>query len=265
MLATARAIKGDLETAIRSTSGPSSPGAALPINTMLLERARSMLPTLATLIQASGDPHKLEEMLTLNDELTELINQTGANKSASGPSLLALSSPNGHTNGGPGYFDLSKGSMASPTSPMSTHGIKSPVAFNLGGDDDDIPTTPSYKDKGKGRATPDLENGDGDNGEEEVGKIIPEPGSSTVEILPDGEVVPAPGESPTDSRYVVPTLMLHEFSLTRLGSPLEVDTGLKKKARCSGRASSCSQQTRWRVSLKTVLARSFGLSFWRRK
>jgi hypothetical protein len=152
-----------------------------------------MLPALIALIQASTDPHRLEEMLLLNDALTELIEkaQQWGDKPAR-PTLIT----NGHENGGFGYFDMDK-QTASPLPPVPS--IPTVLLSPRGAPDleDDSPTTPRV-DKGKGKAVGPLPGMESDH--EEGGKIIPEPGSLAGVTVEDGELVPLSSGSPTDSR-----------------------------------------------------------------
>lgn len=160
------------------------------IDVVLLERARSVLPALAAMIESSGDPHRLEEMLLLNDELTELIDKSQRlGEKPVRPTLIT----NGHTNGGLGYFDLDKRTASpvpsvssTPSALLSPRGVPDP-------EDLETPTTPRA-DKGKGKA---VEGMDPDQG----GKIIPEPGSLADVTVEDGELVPLSAGSPTDTRY----------------------------------------------------------------
>ena len=193
---TARTIKIEIERAVQTSSGPSSLDSPLSprpaIDTVLLGRARSVLPVLAAMIQASGDPHRLEEMLLLNDALTELIDRAQQlGERPVRPSLIT----NGHSNGSFGYFDLDKGTaspipsvLSTPSVLLSPRGVPDP-------EDDDTPTTPRV-DKGKGKALnlpPGMES--------EGGKIIPEPGPLAGVTVEDGELVPLGPGSPTDTRY----------------------------------------------------------------
>jgi len=162
---------------------------------MLLERARSVLPALAAMIQASGDPHRLEEMLLLNDALTELINKAQRlGEKPPRPTIIT----NGHTNGGFGYFDLDKritspipSVTSTPSVLLSPRGVPEP-------EDDDTPATPRAN-KGKGKAIVLPPGMDSDH--EEGGKIIPEPGPLADVTVEDGELVPLSAGSPTDTRY----------------------------------------------------------------
>jgi len=217
---TARSIKVEIERALQTSSGRSlsidSPISPQPTtDTMLLERARSVLPALAAMIQASGDPHKLEEMLLLNDALTELIEKAQRlGEKPIRPTLIT----NGHANGRFGYFDLDKRTASPlpsvPSTPsvlLSPRGVPDP-------EDDDTPTTPRV-DKGKGKAV-DLPPGI-NSGREEGGKIIPEPGPLADVTVEDGELVPLCAGSPTDSRYAD----THSLPILDFTSPLFAGVG----------------------------------------
>ena len=107
---TAQSIKAEIERVLRTSSGlppsPDSPTSRRPtIDTMLLEQARSVLPALAAMIQASDDPHRLEEMLLLNDELTELIDKAQRlGERPVRPNLIT----NGHANEGYGHWQANR-------------------------------------------------------------------------------------------------------------------------------------------------------------
>jgi len=197
---TAQSIKAEIERVLRTSSGlppsPDSPTSRRPtIDTMLLEQARSVLPALAAMIQASDDPHRLEEMLLLNDELTELIDKAQRlGERPVRPNLII----NGHANGGYGHSDMDKRTASpvpsvssTPSVLLSPRGVPDP-------EDDDTPTTPRV-DKGKGKG---VDPPPGVNSEhEERGKIIPEPGLLADVTVEDGELVLLSAGSPTDSRY----------------------------------------------------------------
>jgi hypothetical protein len=205
---TAQLIKVEIERALETSTGLplslESPTGRPTIDAILLERARSMLPALGAMIQASGDPDRLEEMLLLNDALTELINKARRlGEKPVRPSLII----NGHSNEGFGYFDLDKRTpspipLVSTTTPsvlLSPRGVPDP-------EEDDTPSTPRV-DKGKGKAV-DLTLGMGAD-HEEGGKIIPEPGSLADVTVEDGELVPICAGSPTDTRYVDTHFLTH--------------------------------------------------------
>lgn len=205
---TAQSIKAQIERALQTPSGKPPPIGRQPtIDTVLLEQARSVLPALAAMIQASGDPHRLEEMLLLNDALTELINK--AQRLGEKPARLSLIT-NGHANGRFGFSDLDKRTASPlpsvPSTPpvlLSPRGVPDP-------EDDDTPTTPRV-DKGKGKAV-DLPPGVNSD-HEEHGKIIPEPGSLADVTVEDGELVPLNPGSPTDTRYAWCSFFAHSLIL----------------------------------------------------
>lgn len=196
---TAQSIKAEIERALQASSGLSSPldspiSRQPIIDTVLLEQARSVLPALASMIQASDDPHRLEEMLLLNDALTELIGKAQRlEERPVRPTLIT----NGHPSGGHGYSDMEK-RTASPVPSVSTtppvlrspRGVPYPEAI-------DTPTTPRA-DKGKGKAVDPPPGVNSDH--EGRGKIIPEPGPLADVTVEDGELVLLCAGSPTDTR-----------------------------------------------------------------
>ena len=205
---TAQSIKAEIERILRTPSGKSpsldSPIGRQPtVDATLLEQARSVLPALAAMIQASDDPHRLEEMLLLNDALTELIKK--AQQLGEKPVRLTLIT-NGHADGRFGYSDLDKRTASplpsvssTPSVLLSPRGVPDPEA-------DDTPTTPRV-DKGKGKAV-DLPSGINSD-HVEHGKIIPEPGSLADVTVEDGELVLLSAGSPTDSRYAWCSFFAH--------------------------------------------------------
>jgi protein phosphatase 1 regulatory subunit 37 len=205
---TAQSIKAEIERALQTSSGLSpsldSPISRPPtVDTMLLEQARSVLPALAAMIQASDDPHRLEEMLLLNDALTELIDQAQRlGERPVRPSVIT----NGHANGGHGHSDLDKRTaspvplvLSTPSILLSPRGVPDP-------EDDDTPTTPRV-DKGKGKAVEPPPGVNSDH--EERGKIIPESGPLADVAVEDGELVLLSAGSPTDSRYAWCSFLAH--------------------------------------------------------
>lgn len=196
---TAQSIKAEIERALQASSelSPSldSPISRQPIiDTVLLEQARSVLPALTAMIQASDDPHRLEEMLLLNDALTELIGKAQRLEERPVRPTLII---NGHPNGGYGYSDTEKRTASpvpsvSSTPPVlrSPRGVPYPEAI-------DTPTTPRV-DKGKGKAVDPPPGVNADH--EERGKIIPEPGLLADVTVEDGELVLLCAGSPTDTR-----------------------------------------------------------------
>ena len=205
---TAQSIKAKMERALQTPSGNSpsldSPIGRQPtIDSTLLEQARSMLPALAVMIQASDDPHRLEEMLLLNDALTELIKKAQQlGEKPIRPTLIT----NGHTDGRFGYSDPDKRTASplpsvssTPSVLLSPRGVPDPEV-------DDTPTTPRV-DKGKGKAV-DLTSGVSSD-HIEHGKIIPESGSLADVTVEDGELVLLSAGSPTDSRYAWYSFFAH--------------------------------------------------------
>ena len=163
----------------------------------VLNRAKASLPPLVAAIEASNDPNKLEEMLLLNDSITDLIKQVEASK-PSRPSLVL----NGLRNGSYAHSDVSGSTPGTPSfstgllSPTLNHSFSNSSLSSLaspqtaaGQEEDDMPTTPRL-DKGKGKAIHHEEPEPFLPSEE--GKIIPEPGAAVDENI----------GSPTDSRYV---------------------------------------------------------------
>ena len=232
----AQSIKAEIERALQTSSGKSPPIGRQPtIDTVLLEQARSVLPALGAMIQASDDPHRLEEMLLLNDALTELINK--AQRLGEKPARLSLVT-NGHANGGFGFSDLDKRTASplasvSPTPPvlLIPRGVPDP-------EDDDTPTTPRV-DKGKGKAV-DLPPGVNSD-HEEHGKIIPEPGSLADVTVEDGELVPLNPGSPTDTRYAWCPFFAHSLILT---SPLLQESDMGRGRRRSFPKRCCASNSR---------------------
>jgi len=206
---------------------------------VILNRAKASLPALVAVIEDSNDPDKLEEMLLLNDAITDLIKQVEASK-PSRP-LLAL---NGLRNGSYAHSDIS----STPGTPPFSAGIPSPpldrslsnsslssressqaTRGQQGSDEDDMPTTPRL-DKGKGKAVHHEEpEAFLVLGEDE--KIIPEPGAAGDENM----------GSPTDSRSVAFCFMptksenssIDTFFLSLFAG---VGYGSKRKAKYSAKA-----------------------------
>ncbi|KAG8824252.1 hypothetical protein FRC17_009140 [Serendipita sp. 399] len=184
-LAGAQELRAQLETILQSGNGES----IMPLSEelILLDRARATLPALVAAIEASNDPNKLEEMLILNDSLTDLIKQMESRRPVR-PSLSL--------NGLNGTSRHSDAPGSTPGTPSFSPGIRSPLSQSFSsfssitpsnGADDDEPVTPRL-DKGKGKA---IHHDEFAIGAGEDGKIIPEPGSATADD---------PLGSPTDSR-----------------------------------------------------------------
>ena len=237
-VAGAQELQTQLETILeaRKADIPSSFADELAI----LNRAKSSLPSLVAAIESSNDPNKLEEMLVLNDSLTELIKQVESSK-PSRPSLVL----NGLRNGSYAHSDVSG---STPGTPSFSAGILSPTlnrSFSnsslssltsaqmptgqRGSDEDDVPTTPRL-DKGKGKAVhheePESFLVTGDEG-----KIIPEPGAAVDENT----------GSPTDSRYVdfCSVIVKHITQASLSLDFAEVAYGWRKKAKYSAKAWPC--------------------------
>jgi protein phosphatase 1 regulatory subunit 37 len=140
---------------------PPTPGAAPPPSPAdALKQAKALTRELSTVIQATEDPGRMEELLDVNDTLTALVARVpppgrptltlqglglkwapGAGQAVSSPALGNGHSPTGLGAGGQG--DAGGGGAA------NGH-------VNMGEEDDDAPTTPRV-DKGKARAVPEPE------------------------------------------------------------------------------------------------------------
>jgi protein phosphatase 1 regulatory subunit 37 len=198
-VAAAQELQTQLETILEARKADIS--SSFTDELAILNRAKASLPSLVAAIETSNDPNKLEEMLLLNDSITELIKQVESSKPPR-PSLVL----NGLRNGSYAHSDVSS---STPGTPSFSAGVLSPIlnrSFSnsslssltsaqlatgqQGSDDDDAPTTPRV-DKGKGKAVHHEEPGSFLVAGEE-GKIIPEPGAAVDENI----------GSPTDSRYV---------------------------------------------------------------
>lgn len=186
-LESAREIQRQLEQSLQEDTQESGLSIAAEIG--LLDRAKATLPALVAAIEASNDPNKLEEMLILNDTITDLVKKFEALKPRR-PSLR-LSGLNGSflsselTGSTPGTPSFSAG-IRSPSlsqSLSSISSVSSPLAIQ---DEDDEPITPRL-DKGKGKA---IHHEDVSLVGED-GKIIPEPKSASTDEI---------AGSPTDSR-----------------------------------------------------------------
>lgn len=170
----------------------------------LVNRAKATLPALVAAIEASNDPMKLEEMLVLNDSLTELIKKIETTKPLR-PSLslhglsngsLARSETTGSAPGTPFSAGIRSPTLTSVNSYSSLTSFSSPLVTSVKQeDDDDAPVTPRLN-KGKGKAIlHDEPHSFSVGSDEEDGKIIPEPRGAAVADETLG--------SPTDSRYVL--------------------------------------------------------------
>lgn len=139
-LTQALSCKVELENFIaRSPSSSSTP--VSPTHTLdpeLKNRAQTVMASLASLIETTGDPSRLEELLALNDEITSLM--SFASYSPPAPSLNGLGI----------RIDTA---VAGTVSNGNGHAI--PVG-DASDTDEDLPITPRL-DKGKGRAEPEPE------------------------------------------------------------------------------------------------------------
>ena len=138
---TARECKAALDELIArspsSTAAPQSPERSED----LPARSRAALQSLAALIESTNDPSQLEEMLTLNDELTSLLARVNARR----PELKRLKG-----------LGISV-EHAKPPSEIIGNGLQdSPDHLSPGEEEEDEPVTPRI-DKGKGRAEPEPE------------------------------------------------------------------------------------------------------------
>lgn len=143
VLTQARLCKAQLEDLVaRSPSSSSAPVAATrDLDPELTAKAKTVLKMMAGVIETTGDPGRLEELLTLNDDLTGLLAKSPA------PTLtLSLNGLGIRTEGGKKVDGLT------PTNGSAVH-------VGVAGDDtdeDEEPVTPRI-DKGKGRAEPEPE------------------------------------------------------------------------------------------------------------
>lgn len=191
-LTSASEFKVELEALLQGrVSGiPASPTDEAAI----LNRSKAILPSLTAAIESSNDPHKLEEMLLLNDVLMELVSRVESLKPIR-PTIVTNGHGLGITNGeslnGVETPPLDTDSITTGSS--SLFSATSSTVNDSKAEEDEIPITPRA-DKGKGKAVqqePTEFNLGSDD--ENHGKIIPEPGLSSSEEM-------ILGGSPTDSR-----------------------------------------------------------------
>ncbi|TCD69570.1 hypothetical protein EIP91_006992 [Steccherinum ochraceum] len=136
IVAQAKACKIQLEDLLSrspsSSSAPMSPTSALDPG--LTKRTRTILVSLAHVIETTSDPDQLAELLTLNDDITSMLTHT------SGPPMVGL------------------GIRIEPQSkePPASNGNGSAVPPAELSDAEEEPVTPRL-DKGKGRAEPEPE------------------------------------------------------------------------------------------------------------
>ncbi|CAL1710893.1 unnamed protein product [Somion occarium] len=137
VVAQAKSCKADLEDFIaRSPSSSSAPVSPKHrVDPVLKQRAQTVLASLASLIEATGDPNQLEVLLTLNDELTGLM------------SFASCSPTSANLNGLGIRIDTEKASFA------TSNGHIVPADAS---DVEEEPVTPRV-DKGKARAEPEPE------------------------------------------------------------------------------------------------------------
>ncbi|KAI0087207.1 hypothetical protein BDY19DRAFT_986247 [Irpex rosettiformis] len=135
VLEAAKSCKKELEDTLSGIpSASSSPTGTPDANEELIARSKETLKALSSLIEGTEDPMKLEELFTLNDEITGLtarFNEPRATLKGLGIHIEE------HTNG-------------------STNGHIPPIQTDLDQSDDDEPVTPRA-DKGKQRAEPEPE------------------------------------------------------------------------------------------------------------
>ncbi|KAL4242608.1 RNI-like protein [Abortiporus biennis] len=179
IISQAHECKNQLEDLLsRSPSSSSAPASPThDLDPELNQRAKSVLVSLAGLIEGTTDPAHLEELLSLNDDLTALLARTAARP-------LSLS----HLHG----LSIQLEKLKTDTASLS-NGHAEPVNGSTEDGAEDEPVTPRI-DKGKGRAQPEPEQPEKvlsptfliESDEEEDGTRL---------VLPDGreEVV-----SPTD-------------------------------------------------------------------
>ncbi|KAI0343834.1 RNI-like protein [Trametopsis cervina] len=141
VLDTVKACKKEIEEALsRSSSASSSPTATPDTNEALSARSQESLKSLTSVIEATDDPSKLEEMLALNDELTTLLARLNEPR----PELKRLKGLGLHLE------DLRQPIYHGNGHPSAIHQILS------SDDEEEEPITPRV-DKGKGRAEPEPE------------------------------------------------------------------------------------------------------------
>lgn len=146
VVAQAKACKAELEDLLSrspsSSSSPMSPTQALDPG--LAQRTRNILASLARVIEGTSEPDQLQELLTLNDDLTGMLTHSV------GPPLVGLgiridtAAANANTNGS-----------------SAVNGNATPTIVTTNGhielsDAEEEPMTPRV-DKGKGRAEPEPE------------------------------------------------------------------------------------------------------------
>lgn len=219
VVATARSCKGQLEEYLAESQSSCSSDNTPPhvLDPEVADAAREAMKSLAKVIEATEDPSQLEEMLALNDDITALLKRATVQKR---PTLsgLGIRLENGH--------------------PVAENGAA--LGADLQGADDDEPLTPRV-DKGKGRAEP----------EPEPLEPVLSPTRVTLDSEDEeGEVVDSLlGQvesivSPTD-RWVRSTSVSGAKLIVIWADP---EAGLRRRARCSGRAPCCLPRRRWRLN-----------------
>jgi len=138
---TARSCKAELEEVLACVASPSpslSASASPNLREELTTRSREALKSLASIIETSDDPSKLEEMLGLNDDISSLL----ARLSARRPDLKKLKG-----------LGISVEEVRNTVEAMNGH---APSVHSILEKEEDEPVTPRI-DKGKQRAEPEPE------------------------------------------------------------------------------------------------------------
>ncbi len=141
----ARARKTELEDLISRT--PSSSSSSVPVSPIegpdmeLLQSTREMMRSIVSMIERTLDPARLDSLLSLNDELMNLLGRLEPKPVGLKLQGLGIQPTNGDAAGNGHATHASEG--------ISTQGLEVPS-------DDDEPATPRL-DKGKGRAEPEPE------------------------------------------------------------------------------------------------------------
>ncbi|KAI0072487.1 RNI-like protein [Panus rudis PR-1116 ss-1] len=166
----ARCSSSSTSSASSSTSSPTLE--ARKVDPELEDKTATTLTSLASLIEATADPHRLEELLNVNDELTALLSR------AKNPPAL---------NGLGIRIDTSSSMTNGHAAPSSLASVKEEGSSSDAEEEEEEPVTPRI-DKGKGRAEPEPEE------PEKVLSPVRVPDSDEE----DGEGLLVAGDQPTD-------------------------------------------------------------------
>ncbi len=199
----------------RSASSSSSSPLLSPTHHLdpeVIHRAKCIMPSLVAIIQASSDPSKMEELLSLNDSLTSLLEETGWSRLQNGGPMNGSSTYEGSmlsnssldTSRSPSPQASQPAKDVSPKIPSATPAlsIQTDVSVHDSDVEDGELSTPKV-DKGKGRAEPEPEQPEkilsptpsfliatSDDEDEDAGK------ARYVEVSDEGATLGSP--SPTD-------------------------------------------------------------------